>query len=151
MYCDRSILHLGGEIDGPTAFRKFGEYTFANFAAKDHQAVVSITDTEAFTFSPIPTPQSRSIQKVDGPISCTMYPNPTTNLLKVSFDRTIEEVLFAEIYDLSGQKIFSTIFTENKFNNKDFIIDVSSFPSGMYSIKILGAKAFIHLQKFIKI
>ncbi|MEI8253525.1 MAG: T9SS type A sorting domain-containing protein [bacterium] len=70
----------------------------------------------------------------------TIYPNPSTDYLTVSFNQSGEYNVF--ISDLSGR-----IVLEKKYSGQQFTIDVKSFHPGMYSLRILGKESFS--KKFI--
>ena len=70
----------------------------------------------------------------------TIYPNPTNSLLQVSIDQSGEYNLI--ITDISGR-----IVLDKKFNGQNFTIDVSDFPEGMYSLRVIGKESFS--RKFI--
>ncbi|MEZ4906991.1 MAG: T9SS type A sorting domain-containing protein [Saprospiraceae bacterium] len=64
--------------------------------------------------------------------SISVYPNPAFNYLYVSLDNPNSEKCSIEIFDESGRRI-------RKFDynlEEDFFIDVSSFTSGSYFIRI---------------
>lgn len=69
----------------------------------------------------------------------TVYPNPVTDNLIVSYIDTITEIT---IYTLLGQEIYKDNFTSN-------IINVSSLTSGVYIVQIESGKK-IEKIKFIK-
>jgi len=59
-----------------------------------------------------------------------IYPNPSTGLFKLQLDRA-NPAIFMEITNIQG----SVIVKEN-VKNQDFTIDLSSYPKGMYYLKI---------------
>lgn len=67
-----------------------------------------------------------------------IYPNPTSNILKVETSLTIDKV---EVYNVIGRKIDTLLFNNNE-------VDVSDLTPGIYLLKIhsegsIGAKKFI--------
>lgn len=67
----------------------------------------------------------------------TMYPNPTNSELNISGDNDIKSI---EIYNLVGKLMWSATALSNRK------IDVSTFASGMYFVKINNAQTI----KFVK-
>lgn len=62
-------------------------------------------------------------------IVATLYPNPTSGILKISGPEKIDVI---EIYDLLGQKIH----TENYGGEMNVEVDLSVYAKGIYSIKL---------------
>ncbi len=58
-----------------------------------------------------------------------VYPNPTSDLLRFEFDDQLGEIEKISIFNLNGQRVFST----NNFNGK---LSVKDIPEGHYFIKI---------------
>ena len=68
----------------------------------------------------------------------TIYPNPVSDFLSITSESTISKT---EIFDLSGKKIL-----ESKHN----ILDVKSFSSGIYVVKVTNINGNISVLKFYK-
>lgn len=62
-------------------------------------------------------------------IVATLYPNPTSGIIRVAGPETIELI---EVYDLLGQKVYS----ENYGGALNVVMDLSACAKGMYSVKI---------------
>lgn len=56
---------------------------------------------------------------------CSVYPNPTSGMIKINSESTVQ----VDIYDNIGRKVISTTNTE---------IDISEFADGMYTVIILS-------------
>ncbi len=72
------------------------------------------------------------------------YPNPVKNELNVSFTNAIVEGYY-EIFDITGRSVMSYKIDTNDL----LIVDMSSFNSGLYFIKIKGIN-FETVYRFIK-
>lgn len=72
-----------------------------------------------------------------------IYPNPTNNSVSVFFEDL--QITGYVVYDIQGREILS----ENKQFNANFDIDLSSFNSGIYLLKIATDKGYF-TQKVIK-
>lgn len=70
----------------------------------------------------------------------SIYPNPTNSKVNIKSDKKFDEV---EIYNVLGQKIFSSTISENQE------IDMSSLTSGTYFLK-LKSESLIKNVKIIK-
>ena len=56
------------------------------------------------------------------------YPNPTTDVLNISYSKTIESVT---VFNLLGQKVI-----DKKANDSNIKIDMSSLEAGAYLVKL---------------
>jgi|GEM_PF-3255089 len=72
--------------------------------------------------------------------SIRIYPNPTTHLLYIDG----KEKYGIQIFSVEGKLVYS----ENASDKT--LIDVSSFPNGLYTIRTTSADAVIRSEKFIK-
>jgi hypothetical protein len=78
----------------------------------------------------------------NNPVDAIMkvFPNPADDLITVESDRSGQ----LSVFDLTGKEIFQTILLE-----KSIILDISSFPSGVYIAKLLE-NGRISIGKIIK-
>ncbi len=88
-----------------------------------------------------------SINEYDLKSKIKLYPNPALDELIVSFNSTLS-LTRMEVIDLSGKRIAQ--FYEFSLNTVQHKIDVSSFESGIYFIKIESLQGSITL-KFVKL
>ncbi|MCI5059192.1 MAG: T9SS type A sorting domain-containing protein, partial [Flavobacteriales bacterium] len=70
---------------------------------------------------------SKSLQDLD----LTCYPNPSSGMFNIKSNIILNS---AEIFNLSGQNVVSSTI-----NNKQFTIDASGLPPGIYILKVEGA------------
>lgn len=72
-----------------------------------------------------------SYQLINNPLesSITIYPNPSSGLVKVTNPLTTKS--FA-LYDLSGK----IVFEQTSFNQKNLTLDITTYQKGMYILKI---------------
>jgi hypothetical protein len=59
-----------------------------------------------------------------------IYPNPATNFINISAEKTIEQIT---IFDIKGSLIFSKSYQQKRTS-----INVSDFAEGMYTVKVLS-------------
>ncbi|MDD5571495.1 MAG: Ig-like domain-containing protein, partial [Bacteroidales bacterium] len=64
-------------------------------------------------------------------------PIPAKNIINIEFEKSPVEHMYISIYDIAGKIIYKK--EENKINNK-ISIDISTFTSGLYFLKIEGSK-----------
>ena len=84
------------------------------------------------------------------PVSLSVYPNPASNVVNVSFVGPVNEEISLDVYDLNGRKINSIIDTElsnGKFYN--ITLDVSTYPLGTYLV-VMTSNSTNKVSKFIK-
>ena len=74
-----------------------------------------------------------------------MYPNPVTDYFVIETGQ-LKDQLNIEIFDMNGKLVYKVYPTNNLNNQK---IDVSSFSSGMYQLKI-GSNQQYKLINFMK-
>ncbi len=71
--------------------------------------------------------------------SLELYPNPTSDMLNVSFDIQKVDNLEIEITDAVGRTVFRERIGELAFGNKKYMKDVSFLPSGQYHFTLHSA------------
>ncbi len=74
----------------------------------------------------------------------TLYPNPTSSILNIEIQNIISNGTL-EIYDMLGKQIFNQTITSNNLSQ----IDVSSYNSGLYLIKISSENS-AETKRFVK-
>lgn len=74
----------------------------------------------------------------------TLYPNPVINDLNIKIDNNFAATQRIEILNMVGQRMYSSEF------NGQSTLDVSSFPSGMYIVRINSDDSVLTMQRFIK-
>lgn len=73
-----------------------------------------------------------------------LYPNPTTDVVNVSWAGPLQKGTRLEVYDSYGRLILKRDMLKHKLT-----LDVSKYPTGIYTIKISDGKEMIS-KKFIK-
>lgn len=81
------------------------------------------------------------IDEIDLTNSVAVFPNPASSILKI---RSTVPFKTIEILNITGQVIYT-----NSWTNENMDIDVSSFNSGLYFIRMKGAEGIVN-KKFIK-
>ena len=78
---------------------------------------------------------SLSVETIDGEMVISIFPNPTSNIINVSYDKEIELTLF----NMLGQELIRT---------NDRNIDISSFEKGNYIliVKTIDSGNFINFN-----
>jgi hypothetical protein len=79
----------------------------------------------------------------------SIYPNPTSNLLNVSFDIEKSEVLEVQLLNLNGQKIQSEI--RKSFTGRyQQSFDMTNYPKGVYILSIISDKGKVDKKVVLK-
>ncbi|MCX6232390.1 MAG: T9SS type A sorting domain-containing protein [Bacteroidetes bacterium] len=73
----------------------------------------------------------------------TVYPNPTTDIINIKFDKQASNLLVVYLYDIGGKKVFE----QKKDNNTIISLNVSGFKSGNYFLRIGDDKQNIVVKK----
>ncbi len=80
--------------------------------------------------------------------SIKIFPNPASNFLNIEYDFGKNEITKCEIFDVLGNIILSQILVENTINPRQLQLDISSFSSGFYWIRLESGFQF-YTQKII--
>jgi hypothetical protein len=73
----------------------------------------------------------------------SVYPNPTTGIVNISSEKNIDNVY---VYDISGK----LLRTFNKLSTDKTVLDLSSFTSGTYILKVETGKKITTRKVIIK-
>ncbi len=76
-----------------------------------------------------------------------IYPNPTSDFIKLKFNDGLTNDYRAQIIDISGKTLLSTTINSA---TAEQIIDVRSLKSGNYILRLMGADAKVRQAKFFK-
>jgi hypothetical protein len=74
-----------------------------------------------------------------------LFPNPTTSNVTIAIESELNELVSFVVTDVSGKKLFSNVYKENKFN-----FEMSSYTSGVY-IFVLNIRGIDYIYKVVKI
>lgn len=116
-------------------FDNAGSY-ISNFSqtTSDHFPVYAFLNWKKLTQKPMPPVTGIEAVKE---IGISIYPNPATNYI------TINEATPLSMFSIEGKELFASSTPIKK-------IDVSSFPRGVYYIKVQGNAGSSSITKFIK-
>ncbi len=121
--------------------QSFGFSIYANTPEKDVVFTLATTSDEGSwvdTFV-MHVNQATAVEKLQKD-EVNIYPNPTKDYLNISLENDAE-IESVEIFNMNGQKVLNGAFEQN--------IDVSNLRSGLYILKLIGAKK-IGTFRFIK-
>ena len=76
--------------------------------------------------------------------SISIYPNPTTGMLNISFDNAELDGYSVEIYDALGRLVSA----ENVSASYNHTMDISAYPEGLYIVRI-STSAFVANKKIM--
>jgi hypothetical protein len=76
-----------------------------------------------------------SVNVISESKKATLYPNPVTNSVEISFRTTSEEAVTLYVYDYSGN-IKSTQQIQSLRGNNKVSLDTRNLPAGMYLLNI---------------
>jgi len=82
---------------------------------------------------------SNSIPTKD--LAISLYPNPTSSLINIKAENVVKSI---EIYDVQGR-----VMQVNKTDSKEVILDVSTYNSGIYFVKV-STDFGSHIEKIVK-
>jgi PKD repeat protein len=70
-----------------------------------------------------------------------VFPNPASKIVNIYLDVQLPAVVYAEIYDLIGQKVLSKEFPNQSF--RVVTLDISTLPVGIYLVRLQIQQRFI--------
>ncbi len=103
------------------------------------------SDTSLFVEAPI----CEGIQELNSLLNFRLMPNPTTDVLNVSYQLTETETINISIIDLHGRNVMNAISGTQSRGNYNWPLNVSQLASGVYAIHFSNGKASKNM-KFIK-
>ena len=77
----------------------------------------------------------------------SIYPNPSTDLCQISFAHTSAEVLFFEMYTVTGQQVLSITIPSGTIKHE---LDLSLLPPGLYPYQIRNYNGAWHGKIIVK-
>ncbi|MDD3876200.1 MAG: M1 family aminopeptidase [Bacteroidales bacterium] len=86
---------------------------------------------------------TQGIKNNDAISAFAMYPNPSSRLINVQFDKPMNRII--EIMDFSGRKLIEKTCSEALS-----VIDINQLESGVYFIRVLDSEGLQTQRKFIK-
>lgn len=121
-----------GYIDGTIANTIYAETTNPNAAPTDLKALPAANTVYRFAVNPLAVKDQEKIE-------FTMFPNPTNEVLNLTFPETVNKPY--SVYDLMGREVL-----KGSLNNTTTTqINVGTLQKGSYVLRIAGST-----QKFIK-
>jgi extracellular elastinolytic metalloproteinase len=80
--------------------------------------------------------------------SIQLYPNPSSDILNISFKANVASEVSFEIIDVLGKQVFADNFTAQARNNLH-TVSINNLKTGLYFIKVQNEKAQT-IERFIK-
>lgn len=76
-----------------------------------------------------------------------LYPVPATDQLNIRFQEFLTEMLFVEIYNLSGQQVLQKQLSSF---DTEYRIAIHELPAGTYVIRLYSGQELLYNSKFVK-
>ena len=84
-------------------------------------------------------------------LTISIYPNPATNLINVSYEILSIEDVVVEITNNIGQVVYSKSMKENNLGRNTLKIETSEFAAGMYQLNFkTGKKDYVQKVAVVK-
>jgi len=80
----------------------------------------------------------------------SIYPNPVSDRLNISFSLSMSEMINIEIYNMNGQLVYHTLEWGTAGQNLKFI-SFNNYPSGLYTLRLYSRDGFIFIKKIVRI
>jgi hypothetical protein len=97
-----------------------------------------------------PALSSKPIQKNIQVQKWNIYPNPTSDYLKIVLTDPLQEEINAEIFNLSGQLIKKIEYSDVLMEINELTLDINELPSGLYTVRLVLGNAYTRSKVFIK-
>ncbi|HET6227421.1 MAG TPA: T9SS type A sorting domain-containing protein [Bacteroidia bacterium] len=120
-----------------------GTITFFYAAAQPSNKALSLT--EKLSGETVATPVANP---GEDEYKIQIYPNPTSDLLNISFNSESQSNVTIEIIDMTGKKVFSEISVVQIGSNVRSVF-TNRFKSGIYFVKIQSVKGET-VERFVK-
>lgn len=88
-----------------------------------------------------------SVNDVDGKLSVSVFPNPTSDKFSIDFSNSDKKDLSIELTNATGQIIYNTKMTPS--SNRLFDIDISALPKSIYYLRIYNRQMILN-KKILK-
>ncbi|MBA3705185.1 MAG: T9SS type A sorting domain-containing protein [Bacteroidetes bacterium] len=89
------------------------------------------------------------IEELSDNMAMGIYPNPSNDYATVSVTLKETRNVRMEVYNLTGEKVYSVEQTKLNAGTSNFTLDVSAMSSGVYFVKLYSGNDEVHTQKFI--
>lgn len=103
-----------------------------------------LNDTALYIYNPQPPYTSNEERGLSGQIEIDLFPNPTLDIIHIICETSINII---EIFDLNLKKVKSFRLEQSFY---EFEVDISSFISGIYYIRVSNSTGKFVSKKFIK-
>jgi len=138
LYAQKAILASGGNISSRTGSVC---YSVGQMIYNRRTNVNVARSVKKVDFSIEP-----SLNKVKGiNISCSIYPNPTSNYFSLKIENFEKENFTYQLVDLNGK-----LFESKKVENNETIIDIIKLFPAIYFLKVIQKNVGIKTFKIIK-
>ncbi|MFD2601997.1 T9SS type A sorting domain-containing protein [Flavobacterium suzhouense] len=142
----QAVTASGGEISGSggTASLSSGQIVYTVISGSGGTATQGVQ--QPFEISVIGKDEQKSISlKTTVPVNAIVSPNPTVATISLFIEHEDLSNFRYELYDLNGR-----IISNNRIREKETIITMEKYPSGMYILKIYDGMHQIKNFKIIK-
>lgn len=140
IFAQESTVSSGGNINGSSGSVC---YTFGQVVCN------SITGSNGTVSQGVQQPYEifiiTGINKIDKEMDLEVYPNPVSDLMNLKYTNYTNQNLAYKIYDAAGK----LIETKN-ISGSQTLIDMCTFVSGTYFIKVFSANQELKVFKIIK-
>ena len=110
--------------------------------------ITSHVSTARWTISKVPT-GIQTVAMGDNRIELKLYPNPSSDVLNISFRTQNKEAVTLTVYSSQGVVMQRRIVPANSAKENVLTVDISTYTTGSYFLE-LKTKDFIHSEQFIK-
>ena len=85
------------------------------------------------------------IENISISLTCNVYPNPTTDLIKLKVESDNHQEMIYQLFDLNGKR-----FDSKKIDNDETTISMEQYVASTYILKVMQNNREIKIFKIIK-
>ena len=138
LYAQKAILASGGNISSTTGSVCYSVGQMIYNTRKNDKVIQPVKEVNYSVASV--TNKVKSIN-----ISCSIYPNPTSNYFCLKIENFEKENFTYQLVDLNGK-----LFESKKVENNETIIDIIKLFPAIYFLKVIQKNVYIKTFKIIK-
>ncbi len=139
----QEVIATAGGYSSVTDFSiswTLGETIIPNYKASDN----SIQLTHGFQYSLIPTTVEENIET---PVKVTVYPNPASENIKISFEEPIDGEITLLMINSQGKPVKTDVI---EIMAVEKMLNLQDLPSGIYYLKLTKGK-LVNVYKVVKL
>lgn len=110
--------------------------TEAEYTVSESEALVTISGQNFLR--PESALSSGDLTPRPASLDLGLYPNPTDGIINLNISTSKGAMLFYEVYDVMGRQLFSNVIGQVGAGAYRAMVDMGSYPTGLYMVRVLN-------------